>query len=71
MLLLQSTSVKRRVEEDEVGWNSLTVESDEIRECESEEQEVYEDELLDLESENLCLGDLGLLEEISRASVGE
>lgn len=47
------------------GWYSLTVDRDDILECDCELLEllddvvVYEDRLLRL-SENLCLGDLGL-----------
>lgn len=59
------TDVRRSVESEPKvlsGWYSLTVDSDEMRECEREWQlvlvEVYEDRLLRL-SEKRCLGDLG------------
>lgn len=49
------------------GWYSLTVDRLEMRECDREWHElfedivVYDDKLLRL-SENLCFGDLGLVE---------
>jgi len=55
-------------------WNSLTVEREEIRECEESVvlvEEVKEESEL-CESENLCLGDLGLAEEFCNPnSVGD
>lgn len=50
--------------------DSLTVDREDILECETEfvDDEVYEDRLL-CESENLCLGDFGLAD--LGSSVGE